>query len=112
MALTKFVDLVISPDTGVLHASGCYDTPKIGLLGHTTIENITKYFKNDYSIYIADRKMGLFKKAQPEVLLLNKNPFTETIQMSNVVIVVEKPFYKKNLFWAGAGLIGGFLLSK
>jgi hypothetical protein len=68
--------------------------------------------KNDYSIYIADRKMGLFKKAQPEVLLLNKNPFTETIQMSNVVIVVEKPFYKKNLFWAGAGLIGGFLLSK
>lgn len=50
MLLTKVVDLVISPDTGILHASGCYDTPKIGLLGHTTIENITKYFKNDYSI--------------------------------------------------------------
>lgn len=50
MALTKFVNLVISPDTGVLHASGCFDTPKIGLLGHTTIENITKYFVNDYSI--------------------------------------------------------------
>ena len=50
MALTKFVDLVIAPDTGVLHASGCFDTPKIGLLGHTTIENITKYFKNDHSI--------------------------------------------------------------
>jgi len=48
--LTKYVDLVISPDTGVLHASGCYETPKIGLLGHTTIENITKYFINDYSI--------------------------------------------------------------
>jgi ADP-heptose:LPS heptosyltransferase len=50
LLLTKFVDLVISPDTGVLHAAGCYDTPKIGLLGHTTKENITKYFKNDYSI--------------------------------------------------------------
>ena len=50
LLLTKLVDLVISPDTGVLHASGCYDTPKIGLLGHTTKENITKYFKNDYSI--------------------------------------------------------------
>jgi ADP-heptose:LPS heptosyltransferase len=50
MILTKFVDLVISPDTGVLHASGCYDTPKIGILGHTNIENITKYFTNDYSI--------------------------------------------------------------
>lgn len=50
MALTKVVDLVISPDTGVLHASGCYKTPKIGLLGHTTIENITKHFLNDYSV--------------------------------------------------------------
>jgi len=50
MLLTKYVDLVIAPDTGILHASGCYDTPKIGLLGHTTKENITKYFKNDYSI--------------------------------------------------------------
>jgi ADP-heptose:LPS heptosyltransferase len=50
MTLTKFVDLVVAPDTGVLHASGCFETPKIGLLGHTTKENITKYFLNDYSI--------------------------------------------------------------
>ena len=48
--LTKYADLVIAPDTGLLHASGCYDTPKIGLLGHTTKENITKHFKNDYSL--------------------------------------------------------------
>ena len=50
MALTGLVDLVISPDTGILHAAGCYPTPKIGLLGHTTKENITKYFINDYSL--------------------------------------------------------------
>lgn len=50
MALTSLVDLVISPDTGLLHASGCYDTPKIGILGHTTRENITKHFTNDYSV--------------------------------------------------------------
>jgi len=50
MCLTQFVDLVISPDTGMLHASGCYETPKIGLLGHTTRTNITKYFINDYSL--------------------------------------------------------------
>ena len=50
MCLTGLCDLVISPDTGVLHASGQYDTPKIGLLGHTTIENITKHFLNDYSL--------------------------------------------------------------
>jgi len=50
MALTGLVDLVISPDTGILHASGCYDTPKIGLLGHTTKNNITKHFTNDLSM--------------------------------------------------------------
>lgn len=50
MILTKLADLVVSPDTGILHASGAFDTPKIGILGHTTIGNITKYFENDYSL--------------------------------------------------------------
>jgi len=50
MALTSLVDLVIAPDTGVIHAAGCYYTPKICLLGHNTIECITKYFINDYSL--------------------------------------------------------------
>lgn len=50
MELTGLVDLVIAPDTGIIHASGCYDTPKICLLGHNTIEGITKHFINDYSI--------------------------------------------------------------
>lgn len=50
MALTKLVDLVIAPDTGIAHASGCWDTPKIILLGHNTKECITKHFKNDFSI--------------------------------------------------------------
>ena len=50
MALTGLVDLVIAPDTGIIHAAGCYDTPKICLLGHNTIEAITKHFTNDYSI--------------------------------------------------------------
>ncbi len=50
MCLTEYVQLVISPDTGLLHASGCSSTPKIGLLGHTTINNITKHFINDFSI--------------------------------------------------------------
>jgi len=48
--MAKYAGLVISPDTGMLHASGCFDTPKIGLLTHSTRENITKYFKNDHSI--------------------------------------------------------------
>jgi len=50
MALTGLVDLVIAPDTGIIHAAGCYDTPKICLLGHNTKECITKHFTNDYSV--------------------------------------------------------------
>lgn len=48
--LTKYSSIVVSPDTGLLHAAGCWDTPKIGLLTHSTIENITKHFVNDFSI--------------------------------------------------------------
>lgn len=48
--LSQHVDLVVSPDTGFLHASGCWQTPKIGLLTHSTAENITKHFVNDFSL--------------------------------------------------------------
>jgi len=50
MIATKYADLVISPDTGLFHASGCFDTHKICLLGHGTINHISKYFMNDHSI--------------------------------------------------------------
>jgi len=48
--MTKYVDLVISPETGVLNAAGCFSTPKIGLLTHSCKNNLTKYFENDYSV--------------------------------------------------------------
>jgi ADP-heptose:LPS heptosyltransferase len=50
MMVTKYVDLVISPETGMLNAAGCYQTPKIGLLTHSNKTNLTKYFSNDYSM--------------------------------------------------------------
>jgi ADP-heptose:LPS heptosyltransferase len=48
--MANYVDLVVSPETGILNAAGCYDTPKIGLLTHSNKTNLTKHFKNDYSI--------------------------------------------------------------
>jgi ADP-heptose:LPS heptosyltransferase len=50
MLMTKYVDLVIAPETGILNAAGCFDTPKIGLLTHSNKTNLTKYFKNDHSM--------------------------------------------------------------
>ena len=50
LIMTSAADLVISPESGILNAAGCFDTPKIGLLTHSSRENLTKYFINDYSI--------------------------------------------------------------
>ena len=50
LLMTKYVNLVIGTETGILNAAGCYDTPKICLLSHSSRENLTKYWVNDFSI--------------------------------------------------------------
>jgi ADP-heptose:LPS heptosyltransferase len=47
---TKYVDLVVGPETMVLNASGCFTTPKITLLSHSTHENLCKHWENDYCL--------------------------------------------------------------
>lgn len=50
MALTKIADLVVSTETSIANAASCYETPKIVLLSHSSEENLTKYWKNCFSI--------------------------------------------------------------
>jgi len=50
LLLCKYVNLVIGPETGVVNGAGCFDTPKICLMTHSCAGNLTKYWKNDYSI--------------------------------------------------------------
>jgi len=50
MILTKYVDLVLGTETGILNAASCFDTPKIILLSHSSVENLTKYWKNCTSL--------------------------------------------------------------
>ncbi len=50
MIMTKYADLVIAPETGILNAAGCFETPKIALLSHSSEENLTKHFKNCTSL--------------------------------------------------------------
>jgi ADP-heptose:LPS heptosyltransferase len=45
-ALTKYVDLVVSTETSVLVAAGCFNTPKVALLSHGSEKNLTKYYTN------------------------------------------------------------------
>lgn len=46
MLLTKYVDLVIGPESAITNASSCFDTPKIVLLSHSTHDNLTKHWTN------------------------------------------------------------------
>ena len=50
MLLTQYVDLVVGTETGVLNAASCFDVPKIIILSHSSVENLTKYWKNTYSV--------------------------------------------------------------
>jgi ADP-heptose:LPS heptosyltransferase len=49
-ALAKYADLVLGPETGLLNAAGCFKTPKICFLTHSSKQNLTKHWYNDYSI--------------------------------------------------------------
>lgn len=50
MLMTKWVDLVVGPETGILNAAGCFDTPKITLLSHSKHENLCSLWENDYCL--------------------------------------------------------------
>lgn len=50
LVMTKYADLVIGPETGILNAAGCFDTPKITMLSHSSHENLCKYWKNDFCL--------------------------------------------------------------
>ena len=49
-SLTKVADLVLGPETGLLNAAGCFDTPKMVFLTHSSKTNLTKTWTNDYSL--------------------------------------------------------------
>jgi len=66
--------------------------------------------KNEFSLTIADKKIGFFKTPQPSVILVNKNPYTSTQEMQNIVIVNKEPFYRKPWFWTSIGLGLGWYL--
>ena len=49
-ALAKYADLVIGPETALLNAAGCFDTPKICMLTHSSWKNLCATWKNDFSL--------------------------------------------------------------
>jgi ADP-heptose:LPS heptosyltransferase len=54
LIMTQYSDLVVSTETCVAVAAGCFETPKIVLLSHAGEENLTKYWKNCTALSAAD----------------------------------------------------------
>jgi len=45
LTMTRYADLVVGTDTGLMHGAGCWDTPKILLTSANTEENLSKYWR-------------------------------------------------------------------
>ena len=52
--LTKYANLVIGADTGLLNAASAFDTPKIIFMSTNTEENLCKYWKNTTALHNDD----------------------------------------------------------
>jgi ADP-heptose:LPS heptosyltransferase len=50
MCLTQHVDLVMGPETGILNAAGCFETPKIVMMSHSAPEDLTKHWLNTQAL--------------------------------------------------------------
>jgi ADP-heptose:LPS heptosyltransferase len=51
MAFAQICDLVIGPETGVLNAVSMEKMPKIVLLSHSSVNNLTRDWENTYSVF-------------------------------------------------------------
>ena len=67
-------------------------------------------FINKFDVTIGYKKRSIFRQAEPIVLLKNHSPYTNTIEMNNVIVQEEKKFYDRKGFWFGCGAFFGLLL--
>mgnify|MGYP003641118577 FL=1 len=83
--------------------------------GITDSKGVSMYdvkIRNEFSLLIADEKMGLFRSSIPKVVLTNMNPYTNTVSLKNIQVIYKKPFYKKEWFWFVLGGTATILISK
>ena len=50
LSLIPMFDLVVSPETFLVHVAGAFDIPTLTFYSHSSYENLGKYFKNHYPV--------------------------------------------------------------
>lgn len=51
LAVAQQCDIVVGPETGIMSAVAMLPMPKVVLLSHSSVENLTKDWHNTYSVY-------------------------------------------------------------
>ena len=54
MIMTKYVQCVVGTETGVMNAASCFDTPKVLMLSHSSVENLSRDWQNTHNIEALD----------------------------------------------------------
>lgn len=97
--MTQYVDCVIGPETGVLNAASAFDTPKIVFLSHSSVENLTKHWKNTISLSAKVdcqpcHRLIYTREACPLEPGLWTPVCMSQIHMSTVIREIEKLYFK------------------
>lgn len=68
-------------------------------------------FNNDMTLTFGFKSVGLFKKPEPVLDIMYKNPYIQTSSLNNIVIKNQLKWYEKKPFYIGIGFVGGILTS-
>ena len=66
-------------------------------------------FDNQMTLTFGFKSVGLFKKPEPVLDIMYKNPYIQTSSLNNIVIKNELKWYEKKPFFIGIGFVGGIL---
>lgn len=66
---------------------------------------------NQSDVTVGYKKSGFLGLGKtPIVEIKNSNPYFNVTKMNNVIVKKNKSIFEKKTFWAGLGIIGGFIL--
>ena len=68
-------------------------------------------FDNQMTLTFGLKSVGLFKKPEPVLDIMYKNPYIHTSSLNNIVIKNQLKWYEKKPFFIGIGFVGGILTS-
>lgn len=99
MLMSKYMDLVIGCESGLMVASNLWDTPTIQLLTAANLNNHPKYAKNDYSIQSPAACSPCHKGPYKYIGCPKANglPICVQFDINQIIMKVKEAYYERHL---------------